>query len=131
MAFEGVEKCAVPSCMEPCSYRANLCHEHSVPGRVVRVGDGTGIVSLWYGEHGGKRGLIVIDDLHLGSMFGGAQEFSDKLRRQGFDRVQILRTPEEVASARVKVLTAFADWTAPWRPLYPWETGRAEEHESN
>ena len=82
MAFEGVTKCAVSSCKEPCCSPGNLCHEHSVPGRVVRVGDGTGIVSLWYGEHNGKRGLIVIDDFDLGSMFGGVQEFSDQLRRQ-------------------------------------------------
>jgi hypothetical protein len=70
MAFEGVEKCAVSSCKKSCYGPCNLCREHSVPGAVVCVGDGTGIVASGYVERAGERGLIVIDDLDLGELFG-------------------------------------------------------------
>ena len=131
MAFEGVKKCAVSSCKKSCYGPCNLCREHAVPGDVVRVGDGTGIVAHWYAERDGKRGLIVVDDLELGELFGGVEGFKAKLKGQGFRNVRILRNPEEVASARIQILKAFADWSGPWRPQYPWETGRPAKHEVN
>jgi len=131
MAFEGVEKCAVSSCEKPYCGPSNLCHEHGVPGAVVRVGDGTGIVTSWFAEREGKLGLIVIDDLDLGELFGGVEGFMAKLRVQGFQDVQILRTPEEVASARTHILKAYAYWSGPWRSQYPWETETPPEYEVN
>lgn len=131
MAFEGVEKCAVSSCKGSCYGPCNLCREHAVPGDVVCVGDGTGIVAFWYAEHDGERGLIVVDDQDLGELFDGVEGFRATLKIQGFERVRILRTPEEVASARIEILKVFAYWSGPWRPQYPWETGRPAEHEVN
>jgi hypothetical protein len=95
------------------------------------VGDGTGIVASWYAEREGGRGLIVVDDLDIGELFGGAEGFTAKLKSQGFENVRILRNPEEVASARVEILKAFAYWSRPWRPQYPWETGRPAQYEVN
>jgi len=131
MAFEGVKKCAVSSCEESCYEPRNLCREHAVPGALVCVGDGTGIVTSWYAEREGERGLIVIDDQELGEMFGGIEGFTAKLKSQGFEKARILRTPEEVASARIEILKAFAYWSGPWRPQYPWETGRPAKYEIN
>ncbi len=131
MAFDGVKKCAVSSCKESCYGPCNLCREHAVPGVVVCVGDGTGIVASWYAERDGERGLIVVDDLEIGELFGGVEGFTAKLKSQGFERVRILRTPEEVASARIEILKVFAYWSGPWRPQYPWETGRPAEYELN
>jgi hypothetical protein len=95
------------------------------------VGEGTGIVSSWYAERESERGLIVVDDLEIGELFGGAEGFVARLKIQGFERVRILRTPDEVASARIEILKAFAYWSGPWRPQYPWETGRPAEYELN
>jgi hypothetical protein len=131
MAFHGVEKCAVSLCKESCYGPCNLCREHAVPGDVVCVDDGTGIVAFWYAEHDDQRGLIVIDDLDLGELFGGVEGFTAKLKRQGFQNARILRNPEEVASARIQILKAFAYWSGPWRPQYPWETGTPSEYELN
>jgi hypothetical protein len=131
MAFESVKKCAVPSCKEPCCYPANMCREHLVPGAVVEVGEGTGVVTSWYAEREGERGLIVLDDLDLGELFGGVDGFTAKLKRQGFQNVQIMRAPKEVASARIEILKLFADWSGPWRPQYPWETGTPAKYELN
>jgi len=131
MAFEGVEKCAVSSCKGSRCGPCNLCREHAVPGEVVFVGDGTGAVTSWYAERNGEWGLIVVDDLDLGELFSGAEGFAAKLRRQGFEKVRILRTPEEVASARIEILKTFANWSGPWRPQYPWEAGRPAEYEVN
>jgi hypothetical protein len=131
MAFDGVKKCAISSCKEFCYGPCNLCRGHAVPGAVVCVGDGTGIVASWYAERDAERGLIVVDDLELGELFGGVEGFTTKLKRQGFQNVRILRNPEEVASARIQILNAFAYWSGPWRPQYPWETGTPSEYELN
>jgi hypothetical protein len=131
MAFEGVEKCAVSSCTESCYGPCNLCRQHAVPGDVVHVGDGTGIVAFWYAERNGERGLIVVDDQDLGELFGGKEGFTAKLKNQGFEKVRMLQTPEEVASVRIQILKAFAHWSGPWRAQYPWETGRPGEYELN
>lgn len=85
MAFEGVEKCAVSSCKGSCYGPCNLCREHAVPGDVVCVGDGTGIVAFWYAEHDGERGLIVVDDQDLGELFDGVEGFRATLKIQGFE----------------------------------------------
>ena len=131
MAFEGVEKCAVSSCRESCYRQGNLCRKHAVPGALVRVGDGTGIVAYWSAERDCERGLIVVDDQDLGELFGGKEGFTAKLKNQGFEKVRMLRTPEEVASARIEIRKAFAYWGGPWRAQYPWETGRPAEYEMN
>jgi hypothetical protein len=75
--------------------------------------------------------LIVVDDLDLGELFGGVEGFTAKLKRQGFENARILKTPEEVASARIEILKAFAYWSGPWRPEYPWEIGKPAEYELN
>lgn len=131
MAFEGVKKCAVSSCKEFCYAPGNLCREHAVPGAVVCVGDGTGIVASWYAEREGERGLIVVDDQDLGELLGGLEGFTAKLKSQGFEKARILKTPEEVASARIEILKAFAYWSGPSRPQYLWETGRPAKYELN
>jgi hypothetical protein len=131
MPFEGIEKCAVSTCKESCYGPCNLCREHAVPGDVIYVGDGTGIVTLWYAERAGERGLIVVDDQDLGELFDGVEGFIAKLKNQGFEKVRILKTPQEVAAARVVILKAFANWSGPWRPQYPWETGIPAKYELN
>jgi len=131
MAFEGVNKCAVSSCTESYFEPGNLCRDHAVPGSLVCVGDGTGIVTLWYAERAGARGLIVVDDQDLGELFDGVEGFIAKLKNQGFEKVRILKTPQEVAAARVVILKAFALWSGPWRPQYPWETGIPAKYELN
>jgi hypothetical protein len=108
-----------------------MCHQHLVPGAVVEVGEGTGIVTSWYAEREGERGLIVVDDLDLGEMFVGVEGFIAKLKRQGFEKARILRTPEEAASARIEILKAFGSWSGPWRTQYPWETGKPAKYELN
>ena len=131
MAFNGIDKCAVSSCRESCYRPGNLCREHAVPGDVVCVGDGTGIVAFWYAERDGERGLIVVDDQDLGELFGGKEGFAAKLKNQGFEKVRMLRIPEEVASARIEIRRSFAYWSGPWRAQSPWETGRPGEYELN
>ena len=121
MAFEGVTKCAVPSCKAPCRYPANLCHKHLAPGAVVEVGDGTGVVTSWYAERAGKSGIIVIDDLDLGNLFGGVEGIKAELNRQGFTSVRILKTPEEVAAAKTKFSEAPGDFSGPWGTQYSWD----------
>jgi len=86
-------------------------------------------VSSWYAERKGQSGFIVADDLQIGELFGGAEGFTAKLKSQGFDKVRILRTPQEVASARIEVLKALAAWAGPRLPEYPWEAGRPNEYE--
>jgi hypothetical protein len=114
MAFQGVTKCAIRSCKEPCSYPANLCHKHSAPGSVVEVGDGTGVVTLWYAEQAGKSGIIAIDDFELGNLYGGVEGFTAELNRLGFTAVRILETRMELAAARAKHLEAPGNFSGPW-----------------
>ena len=121
MAFEGVTECAVPACKEPCCSPGNLCEKHLVPGAVVEVGDGTDVVTSWYAERGGKSGIIVIDDLDLGNLFGGVQGFTAELNRQGFDAVRILKTPEEAAVARTKFWKAPGNFSGPWGTQHLWD----------
>jgi hypothetical protein len=75
--------------------------------------------------------LIVLDDLQVGELFDGMEGVTAKLKHQGFQNVRILRNPEELASARIEVLKAFGYWSGPWRPQYPWETGRPGGYELN
>ena len=120
MAFEGVKECAVPSCKKPCCYSANMCYEHSVPGAVVAVGEGTGVITSWYAERAGKSGIIVIDDFDLGNLFGGVHGFTTELNRHNFTAVHILRTPAELAAARAKFLNNPGNFSGPWGTQYSW-----------
>ena len=120
MAFEGVKKCAVRDCPLPGDDRANLCAEHVVFGFVFRVDNGTGVVTCWYAEHGGKRGIILMNDFALGDLFDGADGFKAELVRQGFSGIRNLATPAEFASARAEVTGAPGGWIGPWMTEYPW-----------
>jgi hypothetical protein len=80
----GRSKCAVSTCAGPCSDRANLCKEHRVAGIAVESADSSMIVTVWYAEHEGESGLILLNDFALGDSFGGAAGFMERLKRQGF-----------------------------------------------
>lgn len=121
MAFEGVTKCAVPSCKKPCSQVANLCEKHQVSGAVYQGKNGTCVVTCWYTEHDGKRGIIMMNDFALGDLFGGAEGFRVELKQQGFTAIRNLTTPEEFASAKAEIAKAAGRWSGPWMTEYPWQ----------
>jgi hypothetical protein len=64
----------------------------------VRVGGSTMVIAAWYAEHGEEAGVILLNDLALGEIFGGAG-FEAKLHEQAFVNVHNLATPEELEAA--------------------------------
>lgn len=122
MAFKGVSKCAVRNCIEPCGAYSNLCDEHRMPGAVVAIADDTGVVTYWYAEHAGERGIVFLNDFALGDLFDGADGFRTELERQGFSAIRILKTPKELADAQAEVAKAPGFWSGPWETKYSWET---------
>jgi hypothetical protein len=123
MAFKDQDHCAARGCVKPCAGWATLCAEHMVPGMAVTGETGTCVVTSWYAEHAGRRGIIFLNDFALGDLFGGAKNFSAELRSQGFCAIRLLRTPDEVEAAKWKVAGAPGNWSGPWRTEYSWEVG--------
>jgi len=119
MPMQGVTECTA-GCGAPISGPGNLCLTHRVPGGVVRVGDRTFVVTVWYAEHNGEGGIILLNDFALGDLFGGRAGFEAELQRQRFTAVRNIATPEEleVVKAANKKL---ASWGGPWLTKYPWE----------
>lgn len=114
--------CAVSGCTSPIAWPNNLCDKHRLTGVAVPVGNGTKVISAWVGTRGDEVGLILLNDVTLGELFGGRSEFEKRLGEQGFRDVRNLRTPEDLRSplplANGKKL---ASWSGPWRAKYPWE----------
>jgi hypothetical protein len=131
MGSETKSKCAVRACAEVAASIGNLCDRHQVPGVVIQNQDRTFVITSWYAEHEGIRGIIVLNDLALGVLFGGQEPFRAELMRQGLTAIRLLATPEEFADAKAKVLAAPGRWSGPWSEQYPWETGRPAEYEVN
>ena len=109
----------------------NLCDRHQVPGDVVETQNHTFVITIWYAEHEGTCGIVVLNDFALGDLFGGEEGFRAELMRQGFTAIHLLVTPEEFANAKAKVLAAPGRWSGPWSEQYPWETRRPAQYEVN
>ncbi len=124
-------KCAVRACAEVTASIGNLCNRHRVPGVVFESPNRTFVITSWYAEHEGTRGIVVLNDFALGDLFGGQEPFRAELMRQGFTAIHLLATPEEFADAKEKVLVAPGRWSGPWSKQYPWETGRPAQYEVN
>lgn len=124
MPVERNTTCAVPACGAPTSGPNNLCEEHRLPGMAVRVGGSTMVITAWYAEHGDEAGVILLNDLALGEIFGGGAGFEAKLREQGFDNVRNLATLEELGATKRPVQGKKAGgWAGPWKTQYAWEAG--------
>lgn len=122
MAIDGSTTCAVPACGTPISQPNNLCEKHRLPGISVRVGGSTMVITAWYAEHGDEAGVILLNDLALGEIFGGDAGFEAKLREQGFANVRNLATPEELEAAKRPVQgKKVGGWAGPWQTQYSWE----------
>ena len=119
MAMEGLTQCAA-GCGAPIEDPGNLCCVHRMPGGVVRVNKSTMIVTVWYAEHTGEAGIILLNDFALGDLFAGRAGFEAKLQQQGFKAVRNLATPEELEAVK-KLNEPLASWTGPWLTKYPWE----------
>ena len=118
---ETKSKCAVPSCSETATSVGNLCEQHQVPGIAVQIRDSIYVISNWYAEHAGTRGIVVVNDFALGDLFAGVEGFREELMRQGFTGIRLLATPEDFAEAREKLPAAPGDWSGPRSEQYPWE----------
>jgi hypothetical protein len=123
MAFRDQEHCAVRGCLKPCGGWATLCEEHRVPGIAVTGERGTCVITAWYAEHEGRRGIVLLNDFALGDLFGSAEAFKARLIRQGFAGIGVLSTHEEIIAAKRKMAHAPGNFSGPWLPEYPWEAG--------
>jgi hypothetical protein len=119
MAMEGLTECTA-GCGAPISGPGNLCLTHRVLGGVVRVNNSTMVVTVWYAEHGGEAGIILLNDFALGDLFGGRAGFEAELQRQGFTAVHNIATHEELQALKAANKT-LARWGGPWLPKYPRE----------
>jgi hypothetical protein len=115
-------KCAVRACTKVTASIGNLCDRQRVPGVVFEGPSRAIVVTSWYAEHEGTRGIVVLNDFALGDLFGGQEAFRAELMRQGFTAIHLLATPKESADAKEKVLVAPGRWSGPWSKEYPWET---------
>ena len=131
MGSEAKSKCAVRACAETAASIGNLCDQHQVPGVVFESSNRTYVVTSWYAEHEGTRGIVVLNDFALGDLFGGQEAFRAELMRQGFSTIRLLATPQELEHAKEMVRLAPGRWSGPWSEQYPWETGRPAQHEVN
>ncbi len=111
--------CAVPGCGRDLKQPSNMCDEHFVPGMVMSTGSSTMVVTAWYAEHNGSRGVILLNDWALGTLFGGTSGFEQELAKQGFTAIANLGTRADIA--RVRQRTELAPWSGPWSTSYPWE----------
>jgi hypothetical protein len=123
MELETRPKCAVSACAEVAASIGNLCDRHQVPGVVFESPGRRYVITSWYAEQEGTRGIVVLNDFALGDLFGGIDGFKTKLREQGFENVCLLRTPEEFRNAKTHVAEAPGNWSGPWLIEYAWESG--------
>jgi hypothetical protein len=121
MAMQGLTHCAT-GCGAPISGPGNVCPKHRVPGGVVRVNNSTMVVTVWYAEHAGEAGVILLNDFALGDLFGGRAGFEAELRRQGFTAVRNIASPAELEA--VKAAKKLAGWGGPWLTKYPWQSSQ-------
>jgi hypothetical protein len=120
MAMEGLKECAA-GCGAPISGPGNLCLKHCVPGGVVRVNNCTMVVTMWYAEHAGEAGIILLNDYALGDLFGGRAGFEAELQRQGFKAVRNIATPEELETVKA-ANKKLARWGGHLLTRYPSKT---------
>jgi hypothetical protein len=121
MGMEGLTKCAA-GCGAPILGSGNLCHQHRVPGGVVRVGDSVMVVTVWHVEREGEAGIILLNDFALGDLFGGRAGFEAKLQQQGFTSVRLIESSEEREEMRRPGSgQKWARWSGPWKTQYPWQ----------
>jgi hypothetical protein len=124
---QGSAPCAVHQCKAPISGPGYLCDEHRLPGMVVSVNNITFVMTTWAVEHGDESGIIILNDFALGDLFAGRAGFEKRLREQGFTGIRLIRTPEELESAKQPVDgKKLGVWSGPWNMQYPWETGAEE-----
>jgi hypothetical protein len=97
-----------------------------VSGGVLSDGESTFVVTAWYTERAGQRGIVFLNDFTLGSRFGGKVGFREKLKQQGFSKIEVLKSEEEIEAAKRKVAQAPGNWSGPWFPVYPWEALAAD-----
>lgn len=123
MNSETKSKCAVRACAETAASIGNLCDQHQVPGVVFESSSSnrTYVVTSWYAEHEGTRGIVVLNDFALGDLFGGEEGFRAELMLQGFTAIRLLATPEEFEDAKEMVRMAPGRWSGPWSTRYSWE----------
>jgi hypothetical protein len=81
--------------------------------------DEENVVTYWYAEHAGTRGILAVNDFEL-DLFNGVEGFAAKLRKQGFSEVHLL-DPQEIDTAKEKVSYAPGDWGGSWKMFYPWQ----------
>src|SRR3954470_7016107 len=99
MAMEGLTTCAVKGCGLPIWGYYNLCSNHRLKGVVAIMNDSSMVITMWYAEHAGEQGIIVLNDWALGHKFGGRCGFEAELARQGFVNVRNLATVDEHRAA--------------------------------
>jgi len=83
--------------------------------------NGTFVVSSWYAEHEGTRGILLLNDYALGDLLGGEEGSRAEPVRQGFSAIRLLSTPHEVEKARELMRMAPGSWNGPWKTLYAWQ----------
>jgi hypothetical protein len=44
------------------------------------------------------------------------------VEKQGFEKIQNLRTPEEFTDAKIRVAKSPGEFSGPWSEKYPWES---------
>jgi len=119
--------CAVRGCTLGIAWPNNLCDVHRLTGVAVPGGNGTTVISAWVATHKDETGLVLLDDLTLGDLFGGRSEFEKRLEVQGFTNVHRLRTPEDLQSPLpLPNGKKLASWSGPWVAQYPWEVTSQE-----
>jgi hypothetical protein len=127
MAMQGLTQCAA-GCGAPIEDPGNLCRKHRMPGGVVGVNNSTMVVTVWYVEHEGEAGIILLNDFALGDLFGGRVGFEKRLQDQGFTGTRLMCTPEELESAKRPANgKKWAGWSGPWNTTYPWEKSNGHQ----
>jgi hypothetical protein len=87
--------CVVKGCGLPAAY--HLCPEHAVPGAVVEVLPGKpNVIGHWFAERKGNHFLLLLNDWSLGAVFGNRKQFEKRLISEGYTRVCLMPTVEDV-----------------------------------
>jgi hypothetical protein len=130
-----LKACAVPNCALPVSYPDHLCAVHRLPGLVFthKASGNAILITVWYAERGDEAGLIYLDDLAIGHLFGGRAGFEARLAKQGFTRVRnITRHAQLNAKPLAPPGKQVGKWSGrPWLTHYPWEQRSSLLHRVN
>jgi hypothetical protein len=121
MAMQGLTECAA-GCGAAISGANNLCDDHRVPGVAVRVGESTMVIAAWVAHRGDEVGIIFLNDLGLGELFGGRPGFEAKLQQQGFTNVRMISSRAELEALKMPNREGLAPWGGPWKAKYPWQS---------